>query len=367
MSRSRIRSDKLVASRKARFEVLEERCLLSYVTDPPSQVSSPAPDTYVLHKELYGFRNYGVADGRADVLYSGESGAWTFDLARIPGYAGSQVEQAEFTISGVLDDHYDVSTESYVGTVTTNGTLQFSGNFPYQHGSPYGTRFSNWTDHEVLAGESAAGAYTIAISNGSAISSAHWIAMDYIELEVTLSLIATIDIKPGSDSNSINLKSNGKLRAGRAHHCRVAKLPVVILTTPDFDATTVDTSDLSQIKFGDPDLAGRVSPLRARLKDVDRDGDTDVILHFSMRDIRAEQALDNDSILGELTATALIDSTPRAIRGADSVRIVPPKGRKCLDSLAMSLVAAKPDDRDDTDAVDAAFADLDEAFLLGML
>ena len=65
---------------------------------------------------------------------------------------------------------------------------------------------------------------------------------------------AVIDIKPGSDPNSINLKSNGVL-------------PVAILSTSqadgeveDFDATTADPTG---ILFGDGrDGYGRVSPTR---------------------------------------------------------------------------------------------------------
>jgi hypothetical protein len=163
--------------------------------------------------------------------------------------------------------------------------------------------------------------------------------------------IVTVDIKPGSDPNSINLGSNGKL-------------PVAILTTPDFDATTVDTSDPSQIQFGDPVLAGSVSPLRANLEDLDKDGDADLILHFSMRDIVAEQALDSDSVVAELTATAWLDPTPLMIKGADSVRIVPSRGSKSsasaailgdaafLDSVAR-LVNISGDDGDDEERVSA--------------
>ncbi|MHC4401911.1 MAG: hypothetical protein ACYTG0_19740 [Planctomycetota bacterium] len=168
--------------------------------------------------------------------------------------------------------------------------------------------------------------------------------------QVQLTQVVTLDIKPGSDSNPINLKSRGKI-------------PVAVLTTPDFDATTVDTSDLSQIQFGDPELTGRVSPLRARLEDVDDDGDTDLILHFSVREINAERALNADSVIAELTATSLIDSTPLAIRGADSVRIVPPS----MSDLLLFFAVSEKGDRDDTEAIDAAFAEFNEILLLSMM
>jgi hypothetical protein len=170
---------------------------------------------------------------------------------------------------------------------------------------------------------------SVSISGACAIIGADlkasWTGAAYM-FETSTTTVA-VDVKPGSDDNPVNLESRGKL-------------PVAILTTTDFDATTVDTSDLSQIQFGDPDLAGRVSPLRANLDDVDHDGDTDVILHFSMRDIKAEQALNAHSVMAELTATALIDSTPVPIRGTDSVRIVRPKQAESSAKSAMLVDAA---------------------------
>ena len=119
------------SSRKARLERLEDRLALSYLTNPAPTVTSPQPDTYVLRKELYGYANYGVADDAADVLYSQEAGQWRFDLTCIPGFTGKAVQQALFTIAGVLDDHYSVAG-SYIGIISTNGVAQFSGDFPYQ-------------------------------------------------------------------------------------------------------------------------------------------------------------------------------------------------------------------------------------------
>src|SRR5262249_54629378 len=89
-----------------------------------------------------------------------------------------------------------------------------------------------------------------------------------------------IDIRPDDAANEINLKSNGVLA-------------VAVLTTADFDATTVDTSDLSRIRFGDANGTARVSPVRFALEDIDGDGDEDIdgdgdldlVLFFSMRDI----------------------------------------------------------------------------------
>lgn len=67
-----------------------------------------------------------------------------------------------------------------------------------------------------------------------------------------------IDVKPGGDPNSINLASNGVIA-------------VAILTTDDFDATTVDAGLVV--------FAGATA-VHNTLEDVDGDGDFDLVLHF---------------------------------------------------------------------------------------
>jgi streptogramin lyase len=72
----------------------------------------------------------------------------------------------------------------------------------------------------------------------------------------------TIDIKPGSDRNPINPRSK-------------FKIPVAILTTDAFDATTVDPATVA---FG-PTGAG-IGHRSVHFEDVDGDGDLDLVLHF---------------------------------------------------------------------------------------
>ena len=119
-----------------------------------------------------------------------------------------------------------------------------------------------------------------------------------------------IDIKPGSDPNSVNTTIKGTI-------------PVAILTTASFDAADVDARSVT---LGDDD--GNDTPvatrkngsLRANLEDVDGDGDLDMILHFDTQALVAN---------GDLTTgtTALIlngknlAGTP--IKGSDAVNIVP--------------------------------------------
>jgi len=92
---------------------------------------------------------------------------------------------------------------------------------------------------------------------------------------------ALIDIKPGSYPNSINLGSAGVI-------------PVAILTTEDFDATTVDPLT---VVFG-PGGAMEFHE-KGHIEDVDEDGDLDLVLHFKNQDTGIECANTEAFLAGE--------------------------------------------------------------------
>ncbi len=131
---------------------------------------------------------------------------------------------------------------------------------------------------------------------------------------------AVIDIKPGNDTNTVKLHSNGVL-------------PVAILTTStadgeleDFDATSLATLDLKYFEFGDArEGYPRVHPLRAVAQDVDGDGDFDLLLHFSMREIAATGALDSGSVDAVLTAEFGGSAIGADLIGYDTLRVAEPK------------------------------------------
>lgn len=114
-------------------------------------------------------------------------------------------------------------------------------------------------------------------------------------------LTVTIDIKPGSDPNKIKFHRGGVK----------GSVKVAVLTTEDFDVSVVNEATIT--------FAG-ASPKHCMLKDVDLDGDDDLLCMFQGKDI-----VDLDESSTEATLTGeTSDGTP--ISGTDSVLIVPPKG-----------------------------------------
>jgi hypothetical protein len=115
-------------------------------------------------------------------------------------------------------------------------------------------------------------------------------------------IIIQIDIKPGSDPNSINLNSKGVI-------------PVAILTEGSFDAASVNATT---VLFGR--TGSEAEPVHYALDDVDDDGDMDMIFHFRTQETGLE-AEDTEAILTGQTIDGI------EITATDSVRIVPPKGK----------------------------------------
>jgi hypothetical protein len=114
--------------------------------------------------------------------------------------------------------------------------------------------------------------------------------------EVVGSRTVTIDVKPCCKCNLIILH----------RCCCLGIIPVAIITTPDFDATTVDPDT---VMFADarPKWSGAV--------DVDRDRDKDLLLLFKTRETNltagdTEACLDGNTFSGT------------AIHGCDSVQVI---------------------------------------------
>ncbi len=117
------------------------------------------------------------------------------------------------------------------------------------------------------------------------------------ELEVVQVIEVAIDIKPGSDPNSINLFSRGVI-------------PVAILTTDIFDALQVDVTTLAF----DPDGAG-IAHRQGHVEDVDDDGDVDLVVHFRTQETGIACGDTEATLTGETFAG-------NPVSGSDSMKVV---------------------------------------------
>lgn len=117
------------------------------------------------------------------------------------------------------------------------------------------------------------------------------------------SLSVAIDIKPGSDENSINLCSNGAI-------------PLAILGTNDFNVSTINTDTL-RFSEASVKMVGKKEPHSlCSYEDVNVDYIEDLVCHFITTDIAG---IDGESTTASVNGE-LFDGTP--FEGSDSINIV---------------------------------------------
>jgi len=156
-------------------------------------------------------------------------------------------------------------------------------------------RFFGFLDGDYTAGNPE---ITVLSSYGQGITtSLYWFSFNTITTQTKSVEIlqAVVDIKPGNNPNSINLKSKGVV-------------PVAILTTESLDAQDIDPESI---------LFAGAFPIRWKIEDVDDDGDNDMLLHFSTQDLAD---LNEASTVAVLTGS-MLDGT--SFEGSDTVKIVP--------------------------------------------
>lgn len=117
----------------------------------------------------------------------------------------------------------------------------------------------------------------------------------------------SIDIKPGEEPNTVNLKSKGVL-------------PVAFLTGNGFDAATIDPATVTSPGRGFSGFVrmhgkGKLTPM-ASMEDVDADGDIDLVVHLETSALPLS-GNETECTLGALTWDGFL------VQGSDSVRIVP--------------------------------------------
>jgi hypothetical protein len=116
-------------------------------------------------------------------------------------------------------------------------------------------------------------------------------------------LVVDIDVKPGSDPNTIN--------CGNAN----AIVPVGVLTTEAFDATTLDHVSLTFEGASEIHMDSGAGVPRRHEEDIDGDGDIDLVFHARL----GHTQLNCDSEDGTLTGITL---GGQSIVGTDAIRMV---------------------------------------------
>jgi hypothetical protein len=145
-----------------------------------------------------------------------------------------------------------------------------------------------------------------------------------------------IDIKPGSDQNTINLGSNGVV-------------PVAILSSLTFDAITVDPLSVTLANAG-VKLRGNGSPQTIQ-QDVNNDGLIDLVVHVETEALQLTEG-DVEAVLEAQTYGGTL------IRGSDTIRIVPDPGNaSAVDAAFLSWAELDSSDDDDADPLATQAAD----------
>ncbi len=133
--------------------------------------------------------------------------------------------------------------------------------------------------------------------------------------------LVTIDIKPGSDLNSINLGSNGNI-------------PVAIFSTDTFDATTVDPATIL-LAYAGVKERGKNGDLMSSFEDIDIDGLDDLLIHIDTQAL----VLSYDDVEAQLTGETF---DGLSIVGTDAIRIVPPSASTSGPGTLLAVAVPEP-------------------------
>jgi len=147
----------------------------------PLVSNNPVTTNITLFKELTAYPNYGNPSRNADILYTGNSGTWTFESPAflfVPGNLRAQIR-----IRAVLDDHSNVPVNRYSARITINGNVVHNGRLALEHGTPAGGIFTNWRELPFNI-SNLRRSTRVTIQNTSNAGANDWIAFDWMELRL---------------------------------------------------------------------------------------------------------------------------------------------------------------------------------------
>lgn len=110
-------------------------------------------------------------------------------------------------------------------------------------------------------------------------------------------IVVDIDIKPGSDPNSIQCKNEKEV------------ITVAVLTTDEFDALTVDHTTVAFEGGSETHVDKKTGEPRRHMEDVDLDGDMDLVFHFRLGDAGLTCGSDAGVLTGETYDGIRIEGT----------------------------------------------------------
>lgn len=203
----------------------------------------------------------------------------------IEGFYPANPLAASFMYTGYLDITFtDTSTP---GPAITSWLWDFGGGATSSDKNPTHTY-------------SISGVYTVTLTVKDTFG-----ATDTTTATVTARLHVGVDVKPGSSPNTINLGANGVI-------------PVAILSSPDFDALTVDPATVQLEGKAGVRAKGNGTYLTEQ-RDVNGDGRIDLIVKIETQNLDPSTIQDGlAEVTGQTTTTP-----PIFFKGVDEVTIVP--------------------------------------------
>ena len=202
----------------------------------------------------------------------------------------------QYDLRGASATYSDIGTGQVdgEGNISANPKFVGAGDYHLQGGSPC-----------IDAGSNAAPALPDTDKDGNPRIVGNAVDMGAYECQQPSVITVEIDIKPGSYPNSINLGSHGLI-------------PVAILSSAEFDATTVDPDTVTLSGAGVA-VRGKGDKSMAHQEDINGDGRLDLVVQVGTTNLDPDSFQDGYAILTGPTFDG------QDIEGEDEITIVPPE------------------------------------------